>query len=134
MKKHTGYWVALGLFSAVYTFSSIMDLSGAGPAKETMAHLGYPAYVATILGIWKAGAVVTLLSPRLARLKEWAYAGILFDLSGGFVSHLASGDALPKPIIPIVMLALAMTSYLLRPASRKLEAQPARALVPAHAV
>ncbi|HUJ61069.1 MAG TPA: DoxX family protein [Kofleriaceae bacterium] len=126
MKKNiTGYWVTLGLFAAVYTFSSIMDLTGVGPARATMAHLGYPAYVGTILGVWKAGAVVTLLSPRLARLKEWAYAGIVFDLTGGFVSHLATGDALPKPLIPLVLLALALTSYALRPASRRLEAAPA---------
>jgi len=120
MKKHTGYWVTVALFSAVYTFSAIMDLTGVGPAKETLAHLGYPAYVGTILGLWKAGAVVALLAPRLGRLKEWAYAGIVFDLTGGFISHLASGDPLPKPIIPLVMLALAMTSYVLRPAARKL--------------
>ena len=120
MRKHTGYWVTVGLFSAVYTFSPFMDLSGVGPAKDTLAHLGYPAYVGTILGLWKAGAVVAVLSPRLARLKEWAYAGILFDLTGGFVSHLASSDPLPKPIVPLVMLALAMASYALRPASRKL--------------
>lgn len=121
MKPITGYWISLALFSAVYAFSSIMDLTGVGPAHATLAHLGYPAYVGTILGVWKAGAVGTLLSPRLPRLKEWAYAGIVFDLTGGFVSHLASGDPLPKPIVPVVMLALAMTSYLLRPASRRLD-------------
>ena len=124
-KNHVGYWVALGLFAAVYTFSSFMDLTGIGPAKATMEHLGYPGYVDTILGVWKAGAVVALLSPRLPRLKEWAYAGIMFDLTGGFVSHVMSGDPLPKPIVPVVMLALAMTSYLLRPADRKLESAPA---------
>ena len=126
MNKHnTGYWLSLGLFAAVYTFSAIMDLTGVGPAHQTLLHLGYPAYVAIILGIWKAGAVVTLLSPRLPRLKEWAYAGIVFDLSGGFVSHVATGDALPKPIIPVVVLALALASYALRPASRRLASAPA---------
>lgn len=122
MKKHTGYWTSLGLFAAVYAFSSIMDLTGVGPAHATLAHLGYPAYVGTILGVWKAGAVLALLAPGLPRLKEWAYAGIVFDLTGGLVSHLVTGDALPKPLIPVVMLALALTSYLLRPASRRLEA------------
>ena len=123
----TGYWLSLGLFSAVYTFSAIMDLTGVGPAHATLVHLGYPAYVATILGVWKAGAVITLLSPRFARLKEWAYAGIVFDLTGGFISHVATGDALPKPIIPIVLLALAMTSYVLRPANRRLASTEAPA-------
>ena len=121
MNKTNGYWVTVGLFCAVYAFSSIMDLFGVGPAQATLAHLGYPAYVATILGTWKAGAVITLLAPGLARLKEWAYAGILFDLSGGFVSHVMTGDALPKPLVPLVLLALTMTSYILRPENRKLE-------------
>ena len=122
MNKQTiGYWATLGLFSAVYTFSSVMDLTGIGPAHATLLHLGYPAYVATILGVWKAGAVIALLSPRLPRLKEWAYAGIVFDLSGGFVSHVVTGDALPMPLVPVVLLAIAMTSYALRPADRRLE-------------
>jgi hypothetical protein len=128
MKKHqTAYRLSLGLFAAIYTFSAIMDLTGVGPAHATLAHLGYPAYVGAILGIWKAGAVATVLSPRLARLKEWAYAGIMFDLTGAFVSHVASADPLPNPIIPIVVLALAITSYLLRPADRRLEAPSADA-------
>ena len=122
LNKNTGYWVASGLFCAVYAFSSFMDLSGVGPAKATMEHLGFPSFVDAILGVWKAGAVVALLAPRLPRLKEWAYAGILFDLSGGFISHLAAGDAMPKPIVPVVLLAIALTSYFLRPASRTLQA------------
>ena len=120
-KNHGGYWATVGLFCAVYSFSAIMDLCGVGPAKATLAHLGYPAYVAAILGTWKVGAVVTLLAPGLPRVKEWAYAGILFDLSGGFVSHVMTGDPLPKPLIPVVLLALAMSSYFLRPDDRKLQ-------------
>ncbi|HEY1960632.1 MAG TPA: DoxX family protein [Polyangiaceae bacterium] len=136
-KTNLGYWITVGLFSALYTLSSVMDLFGVGPAHITLASLGYPAYVATILGVWKAGAVVVLLSPGLPRLKEWAYAGIVFDLTGGLASHLFHGDALPKPIIPIVFLGVALTSYWLRPADRRLASPksepaiaPARALVP----
>jgi hypothetical protein len=121
-KTNLGYWITVGIFSALYTFSSIMDLFSVGPAHVTLADLGYPAYVATILGLWKAGAVVALLSPGLPRLKEWAYAGIVFDLTGGFASHLFHGDPLPKPIIPVVFLGLALTSYWLRPADRRLAA------------
>jgi uncharacterized membrane protein YphA (DoxX/SURF4 family) len=131
--RNIGYWVASGLFCAVYAFSSFMDLSGVGPAKATMEHLGFPSFVDTILGVWKAGAVIALLSPRLPRLKEWAYAGILFDLTGGFISHLATGDAMPKPVVPVVLLALAMTSYFLRPASRTLQAPALADASPARA-
>ena len=136
-KRNLGYWVTVGIFSALYTFSSVMDLFSVGPAHLTLASLGYPAYVATILGTWKAGAVVTLLAPGLPRLKEWAYAGIVFDLTGGLASHLFHGDALPKPIIPIVFLGIALTSYFLRPTDRRIpsptrsSADADRALVPA---
>jgi hypothetical protein len=119
-RKTVIYWIVLGMFSAGYTFSAIMDLFGVGPAHITLADLGYPAYVATILGVWKAGAVATLVAPGLPRLKEWAYAGIVFDLTGGLASHLFHGDPLPKPIIPIMFLAIALTSYALRPTSRRL--------------
>ena len=135
--RNLGYWITVGLFSAGYTFSSIMDLFGVGPAHLTLAELGYPAYVATILGAWKAGAVVTLLSPGLRRLKEWAYAGIVFDLTGGLASHLFHGDPVPKPIVPIVFLGVALTSYFLRPESRRLlslsqaAAAPSSRLIPA---
>ena len=63
-KNHSGYWATVGLFCAVYSFSAIMDLFGVGPAKATLAHLGYPAYVAAILGTWKAGAVVSSWNPN----------------------------------------------------------------------
>lgn len=119
-KRKVGYWIAVGLFSAVYAFSATMDTFRVGPAPATLAHLGYPAYMLTILGVWKWGAVVALLAPGLPRLKEWAYAGIMFDLSGGFVSHLVARDPLPMPVVPVVLLGVALTSYLLRPASRRL--------------
>jgi hypothetical protein len=134
MKNNLGYWIAVGLFSALYTFSSFMDLTGIGPAEATLAHLGYPAFVGTLLGVWKAGAVVTLLAPGLPRLKEWAYAGIMFDLTGGLVSHLSVHDPLPKPIIPVVFLGIALTSYFLRPAGRKLESPATEAKSSAGAV
>jgi hypothetical protein len=118
--KTAGYWVVTGLFCAVYTVSALGDLLQLSPMKETLAHLGYPAYVATILGPWKALAVLALLAPGLQRVKEWAYAGAVFDLTGGLASHLFSGDPLPKPLLPVVMLALLVSSYLLRPTARVL--------------
>jgi hypothetical protein len=119
-RNNTAYWITVGVFSALYAFSSIMDLFGVGPAHLTLADLGYPPYFGTILGIWKAGAVVALLAPGMPRLKEWAYAGVVFDLTGGLASHLFHGDALPKPLIPMVFLGVALASYWLRPADRRL--------------
>jgi DoxX-like family len=65
---------------------------------------------------------VTLLAPRLPRLKEWAYAGICFDLTGAAISHAASGDGAGKVTTPLVLLAVAIASWSLRPQSRRLAA------------
>ena len=57
-----------------------------------MSHLGYPAYFAVLLGVWKVLGGLAILAPRLPRLKEWAYAGMFFDLSGAAISHGSVGD------------------------------------------
>ncbi len=123
--KKIGYWATTGLLSLVYTFGATMELSHASRMVETVTHLGYPTYLLGILGTWKLLGVVALLSPRGARLKEWAYAGIVFDLTGALVSHATVGDGAAKLAPPLVLLALAIASWSLRPASRKLQA-PAR--------
>jgi len=97
-----------------------MDAIHAPPVIATMKALGYPAYVATILGVWKLLGAVTLLAPRLPRLKEWAYAGVVFDLTGAAFSHASAGDPVDKILIPLVLLAVAFASWALRPESRKL--------------
>jgi hypothetical protein len=87
---------------------------------QAFSALGYPAYVATILGVWKLLGAAAITTPGLPRLKEWAYAGIAFDLSGAALSHAASGDVAARIAVPLVLLALAGASWALRPASRRL--------------
>jgi len=65
---------------------------------------------------------LAILAPRLPRLKEWAYAGIAFDLIGAAISHAAMGDPAAKVIVPLVILGIAAASWALRPASRRLGA------------
>jgi uncharacterized membrane protein YphA (DoxX/SURF4 family) len=74
-------------------------------------------YLLTILGFWKLLATIALLAPRFARLKEWAYAGIFFELSGAVVSQ-AVRDHLSDVVGPLVLLALTLASWALRPSSR----------------
>lgn len=114
-----------GLVSLVFLGGGLADLSGAPAVKATMAQLGYPANVATLLGAWKLLGAAAILAPRLPRLKEWAYAGMFFDLSGAFISHAAANDALPKLLIPLVLLGLVIASWALRPAARKLASDTA---------
>lgn len=116
------YYVLTGLFSLAIAGSAFADLSHAPAVMEGVKHLGYPDYLATILGVWKALGLVAILAPRFPRLKEWAYAGLFFDLSGAFVSHLSSGDPLSVAIIPLVLAVLGLGSWYTRPADRKLTA------------
>jgi hypothetical protein len=89
-----------------------------------MAHLGYPAYFATILGIWKLLGAIVVLVPGFGRVKEWAYAGMVFDLTGASASHAISGDPAGNVLTPLVILAIVVASYLLRPESRKFASVP----------
>jgi DoxX-like protein len=83
-----------------------------------LARLGYPAYFATIIGVWKLLAVATMLAPGLPRLKEWAYAGLFFALSGAAISHAISGDTARVAALPLMILGIVFTSWVLQPARR----------------
>lgn len=120
--KTIGYWVTTGLVALAFGLGGLGDLARGPEMVEGMAKLGYPVYFMVILGIWKVLAVPALLAPKLPRLKEWAYAGIAFDLTGAAFSHAASGDPAGKVITPLVILGIAAASWALRPASRKLAA------------
>src|SRR3954467_13710722 len=83
MKAHKlGYWITTALVALAFASGGVFDILKPPPVAATMAHLGYPVYVAVILGGWKLLGTAALLAPGLPRLKEWAYAGILFDLTG----------------------------------------------------
>ena len=125
--KTIGYWATTGLSSAAILGSGVAKLTGQAPLVEAMTHLGYPLYVMQILGFWYVGAAVALLAPGLPRLKEWAYAGVTFALTGATYSHLAAGDPVAEAAPTLVLLALALASWALRPASRRLGDAPAAA-------
>jgi hypothetical protein len=121
MKAHKlGYWITTALVALAFASGGVFDILKPPPVAATMAHLGYPVYVAVILGAWKLLGTAALLAPGLPRLKEWAYAGILFDLTGAAASHAAVGDGAKAVATPLVILALALASWALRPASRRL--------------
>ena len=128
--KTTLYWISTGLLAAFLLFAGVMDVLRAPPVVQAIASLGYPAYLATILGVWKLLGAAAIASPRLPRLKEWAYAGVLFDLSGAAISHGISGET-AQVGVPLVLLAIAAVSWALRPASRRLGDVLPAALVPA---
>ena len=111
-------WLALGMLStgAVQLFKAKEGQGGV----DMITHLGYPIYLETIIGIWKIMGVVAVLIPKFPLLKEWAYAGFFFVMSGAFFSHIASGDSATELIPSLLLLFLIVTSWYFRPADKKL--------------
>ena len=110
-------WMSLGMVStgAVQLFKA---RSGAGGVDD-ITHLGYPVYFLTLLGVWKILGVVAVLIPKFPLLKEWAYAGFFFAMSGAAFSHIASGSV--NKIFPsLLLLILTVISWYFRPADRRI--------------
>lgn len=118
--KMTAYWVTTAIVALVLMSGGIAQLLRRPENVEGMTHLGYPLYLSTVLGVWKVLGAIALLSPRFPRIKEWAYAGAFFDLTGAAVSHAFCGDAVGHVIGPVIFAALALASWALRPPSRTL--------------
>jgi uncharacterized membrane protein YphA (DoxX/SURF4 family) len=119
MKMRTiAYWITTVLVAAECAIGGVMDVLRLPPFTVVMAHLGYPAYFAVILGIWKILGAVAVLAPGFPRLKEWAYAGVFFNMTGAVASHLSVGDGASAFVTPTIFTALLVTSWALRPAAR----------------
>ena len=121
MFKRTSYWVFTALLVAWLLAGGIFDVFHLPAANAILQALGYPEYLATILGVCKLLAVAALLYPRTRFLREWAYAGITFDALGAFASHLAMKHSIGATIAPLIMLSFAAISYCLRPTAYRLD-------------
>jgi uncharacterized membrane protein YphA (DoxX/SURF4 family) len=106
------YWITTGLFAVLATLTGLGDLTGAEVVVSDLIQLGYPAHLATFLGIAKLLGVAALLAPGLPRLKEWAYAGFCFDFVGAIYSALALGIVDADLAMATGSLVLAMAAYL----------------------
>jgi len=118
--RTTLYWVATLLLATECVVGGVMAIIRYASYANNIVHLGYPVYFMTILGIWYLLAGLALLAPRLPLLKEWAYAGLIFNYTGAAASHLAAGDGSDALIPPVIFTALVITSWALRPSSRRL--------------
>ena len=110
-KSKIFYWLFTVLLAALMGLAAVPDILRVPDAQAIFAHLGYPAYLLPFLGVAKLLAVITILVPGFARLKEWAYAGIVIDLTGALYSHLSVGDPLSTWIFPVIGLVLSAGSY-----------------------
>ena len=118
--KVLGYWATTALVAFAVLSGGAAEVARRPDNIEGLVHLGYPVYFATIIGLWKVLGGIAVLAPRFPRLKEWAYAGIFFNLTGAAVSHAVSGDAAWHVIVTASLAALAIASWALRPPSRTL--------------
>ena len=114
------YWVTTGLAAALFVVPGVADIVGVPHFAAEARRLGYPDYFLALLGVWKISGGLVILLPGFARLKEWAYAGMIIDISSAFVSRAVVGDPVAMMIVPCVIGALVMASWALRPPSRRL--------------
>ncbi|MFG3556048.1 DoxX family protein [Micromonospora sp. NPDC047557] len=114
------YWGTTAAVVAECAIGGTMDLLHMPPFYPAMIDLGYPGYLATILGTAKLIAGVVVLAPRLPRLKEWAYAGILINMIGAAASIVATRQSATALIPPAMVAGLALLSWTLRPPTRRL--------------
>ena len=112
-------WLSLGMLSTGVV--QLLKLKGNGPGSlESMTHFGYPAYFVTILGVSKILGVVALLIPKFPLLKEWAYAGFFFMMSGAIFTHIAAGSSMSEIFPSLLLLILIVVSWYFRPSDRKI--------------
>ena len=115
-------WLALGMAATGFQQLFHMPVEGAlaPPGVYGITQLGYPVYFLTIIGFWKVLGVIVLLVPRYPLLKEWAYAGFLFLLTGALYAHLATGHSAAELFPSVLLLVMLVLSWYFRPASRRL--------------
>lgn len=114
------YWVATLWLSLGMTATGIVQLIQMPEEAKKMEGLGYPLYFLTIIGVWKLLGVVAVLIPKFSLLKEWAYGGFFFLMTGAVFSHLAVKDSVAEYFGPILLLVLTVVSWYFRPEDRKL--------------
>lgn len=123
------YWVATGWLSLGMVSTGIVQLIKMKEEVDMMTRLGYPIYFLTLIGVWKLLGVVAVLIPKFPLLKEWAYAGFFFAMSGAVFSHIAVGDDAKELFGPVLLLVLTAISWYFRPATRNLPTEKSFQLI-----
>lgn len=115
------YWIATGFLAFGMLAQGFAQISHTnGYVDMIVAHLGYPSYFLNIIGVWKILGVIAILVPDFRLLKEWAYAGFFFVMSGAVFSHIASGDPIYSSFPALFLLIVIVVSWHFRPADRKI--------------
>ena len=113
------YWIATIWLSVAMLASCLQQIFHTKSFVDIIVPLGYPIYFLTILGVWKILGVITILIPKFGLVKEWAYAGFFFIMSGAVFSHIATGNSVSEIYPPLLLLVLTAVSWHFRPPDRK---------------
>jgi len=119
-RKLIWYWIITAILSFCIFSGGLFQALLLKGVLQGFKPLGYPTYFISLIGIWKMLGVIAILIPKFKLLKEWAYAGIFFVMSGAVISHIASGDVSVQIVAPIVLAVFTVLSWYLRPADRKI--------------
>lgn len=114
------YWIVTIFLSIGMLAGGTQQMLQIGGYNEIFASLGYPKYLLSIIGVWKILGVIAILIPRFPLLKEWAYAGFFFAMSGAFISHIIVGQAFVEAVPSLILLTVTVLSWYFRPADRKI--------------
>jgi len=121
MKTKTfAYWTITMLLALSMFSGGVAQLTRNPQTVAGVVQLGYPAYLTSILGCWKIAGTVAILVPGFVRLKEWAYAGFFFLMTGAAVSHAVCHDPAWHVVVTLTLAGFAVVSWALRPASRRI--------------
>jgi uncharacterized protein with PQ loop repeat len=107
------YWILTALMTTFIFLGAVIDVIKSSEAVAFIRHLGYPEYFVRFIGILKIMGVLAILLPVHVRLKEWAYAGLVFDVFGAIYSHLSIGDGLKGASPAVIGLLLVVASNIM---------------------
>lgn len=114
------YWIVTIFLSIGMLAGGIQQTLQIGGYNEIITKLHYPLYVLSILGVWKILGVIAILIPKFPLLKEWAYAGFFFAMSGAAISHFAVGQSFTEAFPALILLIVTILSWYFRPSDRKI--------------
>ena len=128
MMKRVAYWVCTGLVVFFIGSGGLAYVLRVPDVVAGVVALGFPVYFIVLLGVWKVLGAIAILVPGFPLIKEWAYAGIMIDLTGAAVASMATGGAWWHAVAPLTIAVLVVASWALRPESRRLPGATIRGL------
>ncbi len=114
------YWTTTIFLSIGMLAGGIQQMLQIGGYNEIVTKLGYPLYMLSILGVWKIMGVIAILLPKRPLLKEWAYAGFFFIMTGAAISHIVMKEPFAEVVPSLTLLIVIIVSWYFRPIDRKI--------------